>query len=96
MTSTGEPQTAINYDLETAILRQKMFYYQVSLPHYRDPGFLREAVTRYKRYLHLKSLNSDVFLVPCYDFDLVWHAHQLHPLIYKVKVTLLYLQDTLV
>ena len=30
-------------------------------------------------YLHLKSKHPDTFLVPCYDFDLVWHAHQLDP-----------------
>ncbi len=33
-------------------------------------------------YLHLKSKHPDTFLVPCYDFDLVWHAHQLDPVTY--------------
>ena len=28
-----------------------------------------------------------MFLVPCYDFDLVWHSHQLHPSIYKKDTT---------
>ena len=71
------------YNLESAVHRQSMFFYQVSLPHYKDAKFLRTAVTRYKKYLFLKKNNMDLFLVPCYDFDLIWHSHQLHPLIYK-------------
>ncbi len=53
-----------------------MSYYQVSLPHYRGSGFLNEAVTRYKMYLVLKLMHKKVFLVPCYDIDLIWHTHQ--------------------
>ena len=71
------------YDIESAAARQRMFYYQVSLPHYRDGQFLRNAILRYKKYLFLKNHNMEMFLVPCYDFDLVWHSHQLHPHIYK-------------
>ena len=71
------------YDIEYAVSRQKMFYYQVSLPHYTKDTFLGEAVKRYKKFLYLKQRNPQIFLVPCYDFDLVWHTHQLHPLIYK-------------
>ena len=78
-----EFQSRCKYDLEIAISRQKMFFYQVSLPHYKDDKFLRTATTRYKKYLFLKKNNMDLFLVPCYDFDLVWHSHQLHPLVYK-------------
>lgn len=26
-------------------------------------------------------------MVPCYDFDLIWHAHQLHPVNYKQTTT---------
>ena len=37
---------------------------------------------RYKFHLLLKKQNPDKFLVPCYDFDLIWHAHQVHPLAY--------------
>ena len=36
-------------------------------------------ILRYKMYLHLKKKNPKTFLVPCYDIDLVWHAHQVHP-----------------
>merc|ERR1719333_1685274 len=28
-------------------------------------------------FLHLMRLHSDAFLVPTYDIDLIWHAHQL-------------------
>ena len=41
-----------------------------------DDKFLEEALIRYKRYLCLKILNKATFLVPCYDIDLMWHAHQ--------------------
>ena len=58
---------------------------QVSLPHYRDAWFLKSAILRYRKYLFLKQSNPDLFLVPCYDFDLVWHSHQLHPHLYKVR-----------
>ena len=37
----------IQYDLERACYRQFKFYYQVSLPHYRDAKFLEKAVERY-------------------------------------------------
>ena len=49
---------------------------QVSLPHFSDPEFHADSVRRYKMYLHLKKKHPKTFLVPCYDMDLVWHAHQ--------------------
>ena len=78
------------YDIVQAIMRQRVFCYQVALPHYKDRQFLKTAVDRYKKYLYLKSRNTDTFLVPCYDFDLIWHAHQVHPGMYaKDTVALL-------
>lgn len=71
------------YNLEAAIDRQKVFYYQVSLPHYRDKHFLKQAVARYQKFLYLKHKNPGAFLVPCYDIDLIWHAHQSYPHFYK-------------
>ncbi len=71
------------YDLAAAARRQKEFFYQVSLPHFREGAFLGTALERYRKYLHLKSKNPKVFLVPCYDIDLIWHTHQLHPLKYR-------------
>ena len=78
-----EYRSRIQYNLEEACYRQFKFYYQVSLPHYSDDLFLKSAVKRYDHHLLLKRLHPEVFMVPCYDFDLIWHAHQLHPLNYK-------------
>lgn len=37
--------------------------------------------------LHLKVVNESAFLVPCYDMDLAWHTHQLHPRVYERDTT---------
>ena len=76
-------ESRIQYDIKSACQRQRVFYYQVSLPHYGDKTFLREALKRYKHLLLFKQKNQDAFLVPCYDFDLIWHAHQVNPLVYR-------------
>ena len=76
-------QSKIDYNIEEAASRQKSFYYQVSLPHYRDTKFLEASVVRYKKFIHLKQQLPNEFLVPCYDIDLVWHTHQLNPCAYK-------------
>ena len=73
----------LQYDLEAAAERQKVFYYQVSLPHYEDEKFLLGALKRYKKFLYLKQLNPNTFLVPCYDIDLMWHTHMNFPCVYK-------------
>ncbi|KAK3595614.1 hypothetical protein CHS0354_009578, partial [Potamilus streckersoni] len=70
-------------DVIASIAMQRVFYYQVSLPHYQDKSFLKSAVKRYQKLLFLKHQHPDEFLVPCYDIDLVWHTHQLHPAAYK-------------
>ena len=44
---------------------------------------MRDAFKRYKMYLLLKKENKSTFLVPCYDIDLVWHTHQVHPHAYQ-------------
>lgn len=73
----------LTYDIAAAISRQRVFYYQVSLPHYQDRKFIEKAVIRYQKFLYLKKLNPELYIVPCYDIDLVWHAHQTHPVVYK-------------
>jgi len=80
-------ESRIEYDITAACGRQRVFYYQVSLPHYGDKKFLKRALERYKQHLVLKQQNPDLFFVPCYDFDLIWHAHQVHPLIYQKDTT---------
>jgi len=71
------------YDLAAAAGRQSKFFYNVSLPHFRDDRFLQQALVRYRKFLVLKQQHRDAVLVPSYDIDLVWHTHQLHPLLYK-------------
>lgn len=48
----------------------------MSLPHFTAPKFLKDAIDRYINFLLLKQTYHDHFLTPCYDFDLVWHTHQ--------------------
>lgn len=86
MESTIKPpsyDSRFEYDLEAAAGRQRLFYYQVSLPHYKDEKFIENAIKRYKQFLTVKRLNPDSFVVPCYDVDLIWHSHQVHPAAYK-------------
>lgn len=78
-----EYKSQLSYDIVAAAARQRVFLYQVSLPHYTDYRFLKQAIVRYKKYLHLKQKNPATFLVPCYDIDLIWHSHQLHPINYQ-------------
>ena len=74
-----ELQTEFSYDILSASLRQSVFYYQVSLPHFRNLNFLQNCIRRYTQYLQLKEKYPDQFLVPCYDMDIVWHTHQVNP-----------------
>ncbi|XP_060576085.1 uncharacterized protein LOC132733458 [Ruditapes philippinarum] len=76
-------KSKITYDIVAAAQRQTVFYYQVSLPHYRDKKFLQNSLQRYERFLYLKTQLPKAFMVPCYDIDLMWHTHQLNPLSYK-------------
>jgi len=72
-----------SYDIVAAAQRQRVFNYNTSLPHYHDEKFLSNAVKRYKIMLSIKRDNSNAFIVPCYDNDLIWHTHQQHVNIYK-------------
>lgn len=76
-------QSKISYNIIAAAQRQSTFYYQVSLPHYRDSKFLESSLLRYKQFLYMKTRVAQDFLVPCYDIDLIWHTHQLNPVAYK-------------
>ena len=68
-----------SYDIVAACQRQRGFNYNSSLPHFRDLTFLKKAVQRYKVLLMIKRDNPHVFVVPCYDNDLIWHTHQQFP-----------------
>ena len=49
-----EYASEISYNLEEAVLRQRDFYYNVSLPHYKDNVFIHLAINRYRKFLALK------------------------------------------
>ncbi len=74
----------LSYDVSAASERQKDFFYNVSLPHFGLTTFLKTAVERYQKFVNLKRLYPDEFIVPMYDIDLIWHTHQLHPMEYRV------------
>uniref|UniRef100_A0A915HS12 Uncharacterized protein n=1 Tax=Romanomermis culicivorax TaxID=13658 RepID=A0A915HS12_ROMCU len=74
---SSDYQQKCSYDILGAAQRQQNFNYQISLPHYTSPKFLARAADRYLKFLFLKTLYPNEFLTPCYDFDLVWHSHQL-------------------
>lgn len=73
----------IKYALSQAVERQAEFYYNVALSHYKDPEFLEQSLTRYKKFLFLKRLNPSMYIVPMYDIDVIWHTHQLFPEEYR-------------
>ena len=79
----GQFQSNISYNIVKAAMRQKDFLYQVSLPHYKDEKYLQGALLRYKKFLFMKQQLPGEFIVPCYDIDIIWHTHQLHPLEYQ-------------
>ena len=83
-------QSKIQCNLEEACSRQFKFFYQVSLPHYKDDLFLKKAVERYEHHLRLISSHGHDGMVHCYDIELIWHAHQLHPLKYNQTTTELF------
>ena len=82
-------RSCFSYDIIAASERQSNFFYNVSLPHYRDRLFLENALTRYKQFLYIKRHFPDAPLVPCYDIDLVWHTHMLNPIKYASDMTMI-------
>ena len=82
--NTHQPvyRSRFKYDLSSASSRQKSFYYQVSLPHFKNDEFLKKGIERYQKFMFLKLNNPRLFIVPCYLIDIIWHSHQLHPAAY--------------
>jgi hypothetical protein len=79
----GGFKTSIGYDLVAASGRQKKFYYNVSLPHFKTQAYLELCMARYVKFLTLKLRRPKLFCVPCYGIDLIWHTHQLNPIVYE-------------
>ncbi|KAH7289972.1 hypothetical protein KP509_30G026300 [Ceratopteris richardii] len=85
---SSEFRSKIRYNLQEAAMRQSTFYYQVSEPHFLDDKFLRAAEERYKCFLYLFKLTDlQLFLVPTYDIDIMWHAHLRDPEAYTKDLT---------
>jgi hypothetical protein len=98
-TGYAKKESRIKYDLVSSSERQKMFYYNVDLPHFRDLKFLELCIKRYKKFLYLKQQNPQLYIVPEYAIDIVWHTHQLYPFEYaddtkSVLATMLQHDDT--
>lgn len=72
-----------SYDLFSAALRQRFFNYQVALNHFRDSKFLEKAIKRYREFLCAKLEEPGLNLKECYDVQLVWHSHLVHPIQYR-------------
>jgi len=70
------------HDLHHLSLKQRNFYYQVSLPHYHDDAFLNAATERYVTHLELQMKNTSVCLSLPVDVQLIMHTHQLNPIFY--------------
>ena len=81
------PANASKLSALTAVVRkERLFCYQVSLPHYTDVTFLRRALARYKQYLLLRMLKPEVTVtLPC-DVQLMRRIHAMHPLEYLYDV----------
>ena len=92
--SETQYDSVFTYNILEASDRQKDFYYNVSLPHFMFQPFLNNACRRYQKFIDLKRMNRETFLVPMYDVDLMWHSHQLCPLAYRAD-TQAYLGYTL-
>ncbi|CAB4064218.1 unnamed protein product [Lepeophtheirus salmonis] len=75
--------SSFSYDLIEASKRQSGFYYQVSLPHFRNNQFQRKCIERYQKFLKLKSMYPREFMVPYFDIDFAWHAHMSKPILYE-------------
>jgi hypothetical protein len=72
-----------SYNLFAAILRQRFFNYQVAFNHYRDVKFLENATKRYKDFLRAKLQDPNLILSGCFDVQLLWHVHLVHPILYR-------------
>ena len=71
--------------------KELLFYYDVSLPHYKDETFLVNAVERYLKFLvTIKNDPASSQQAPPEDIPvdviLVWKTHKLHPISYTKDI----------
>lgn len=76
-TETHEEKMELSRRLENYAFKERHFYYQVSLPHFRKEKFIATAIKRYKRFLCLvKNLKQKMDVSS--DIELIWRSHILH------------------
>ncbi|XP_046558329.1 uncharacterized protein LOC124267451 [Haliotis rubra] len=80
----GHHISRVTSDIVSTSAKHRQFYYQVSLPHYRDKQFILKSFERYKKFIHLQKMNPSAVLAPAVDIDLIWQTHLLDPLDYRV------------
>jgi len=80
-TSVSKYQQQSDYDLLGATVRQMRFIDRMLSILTRsndDAKVIDDAVDRYTKYLLLRHKYPNELLSPADDFDLAWHAHQVH------------------
>uniref|UniRef100_A0A914CAN7 Uncharacterized protein n=1 Tax=Acrobeloides nanus TaxID=290746 RepID=A0A914CAN7_9BILA len=74
-----------SYDLLSAAFRQQQFMKKIiTMECFFHENDIRQAVSRYQKFLFILKNTNGYNCVPTIDIDLVWHAHQLHPLGYAI------------
>lgn len=68
----SDAKAKVSYDVVAAAQRQRIFFYQVSLPHYRNQEFRQMAVDRYATSHHQVHFHPVFF---CFWSHVVLHSH---------------------
>lgn len=80
-------KTKLSYDVRASMKRQSAFIHQIDYSYIADQEYLEAAVSRYKQFLYVMKCDAGNFIVPTYDMDLMWHAHQMYPAAYLKDTT---------
>ena len=73
------PASSLSYNLEDAAQRQRGFYYQVSLPHYRDAKFIESAINRCYPSQRRPQLSPSSCSIPLPRIDQGCHNLNIYP-----------------
>ena len=85
-TATSECVSELTSVIIDSEQKQALFFYQVSLSHFRDSEFVAEAVNRYVGILYLKKNHPEVELCLTNDLELIRQAHVLSPVKYEADL----------
>ncbi len=83
------PQVSHLTHIITDVKTQKMYIYQMLLPHYSDVKFQQTAVERYKRYLYTRKASPEYTSPPSsagFDVDLMHRTHKIRPQEYSQDI----------